>query len=552
MPGRPPIGEAFGQVLRRRTVPDPKDSLLLVCARPQMPEALIPEVTRRAALVTDWDFLLTLAEEHGVGPLVAAHLTKGRVDVPLQVTRTLRGLTARHRRCNEVMLGALGEILDVFSDARLESMVLKGPAIAASVYGDIGLRPISDLDLLVTERDAVPALRVLGKIGYDVDLPASECRIGRHHHLHAATRTIDGVPIIIEIHRDALSADRGEAMTFDDQRGQATTFDVDGRKALTLEPHEMLWHLCRHMVGLWHPYRLMWVADIIGYAERFVDELDWPYMRKMHPFVLSTLSLMHDVTPLPESLLRQTGVSVGGLRRHVCEDYRGWPRATVLVCDGWARRLEFLSRTIRPPDWWLRLNYGLGTTPMRAWVGSCPVDKTKPSRMVQSHFGEGVITWNIPFLFRTSPGYNLLVRGPSNWIKDGVQALEGIVETDWAVQTFTMNWKFTRPRRWVRFEADEPICMVVPQRRGELESFLTRLTPLDRSPELNEAFTEWSRSRDRFQVISKLKGSQANEQQWEKHYFRGQAPGLEQTSEDHQVGLSLRPFLQDDERRDES
>ena len=77
--------------------------------------------------------------------------------------------------------------------------------------------------------------------------------------------------------------------------------------------------------------------------------------------------------------------------------------------------------------------------------------------MVQSHFGEGVITWNIPFLFRTSPGYNLLVRGPSNWIKDGVQALEGIVETDWAVQTFTMDWKFTRPRRWVRFEADEPI-----------------------------------------------------------------------------------------------
>ena len=100
-------------------------------------------------------------------------------------------------------------------------------------------------------------------------------------------------------------------------------------------------------------------------------DADWPYMRKMHPFVLSTLSLMHDVTPLPESLLRQTGVSVGGLRRHVCEDYRGWPRATALVCDGWARRLEFLSRTIRPPDWWLRLNYGLGTTPMRAWVGSC-------------------------------------------------------------------------------------------------------------------------------------------------------------------------------------
>ena len=50
-------------------------------------------------------------------------------------------------------------------------------------------------------------------------------------------------------------------------------------------------------------------------------------------------------------------------------------------------------------------------------------------------------------------------------------ALEGLVETDWAVATFTMNWKLTVPRRLIRFEPDDPICMLVPQRRGELESF---------------------------------------------------------------------------------
>ena len=75
MPGLPPIGDVLGQVLRRRAVSTPDDSLLLICARPRMPDALLPEVTRRAALVTDWDSLLTLAEEHGVGPLLAAHLS---------------------------------------------------------------------------------------------------------------------------------------------------------------------------------------------------------------------------------------------------------------------------------------------------------------------------------------------------------------------------------------------------------------------------------------------------------------------------------------------
>ena len=345
-----PAGEKFSGVLRRRTITAPEDSLLTICARPRLPERLLPEVQRRIALVKDWNALLVLAEEHGVGPLLCAHLTRTGVDVPFPVARQLRALYARHHRCNEVILSALAEILDVLGPARIESIVLKGPAIVTPVYGDIGLRPMSDLDLLVAERDAVPVLHLLAKLGYDINLPTSG-RPGRHHHLSAATRSTAGVPTIVEIHRDALSADRGRSMTFDDVRTLAARFDVDGRNALTLEPHEMLWHLCRHLSGLWHPYRLIWVADIIGYAETFAEDLDWSYMRRVHPFVLRTLSLLHDVTPLPEPVLHRSGVSVAGIRHDVCSEYAGWPRSTALTWDGWSARLDFVRHTIRPPDW---------------------------------------------------------------------------------------------------------------------------------------------------------------------------------------------------------
>src|SRR5437762_4883338 len=39
-------------------------------------------------------------------------------------------------------------------------------------------------------------------------------------------------------------------------------------------------------------------------------------------------------------------------------------------------------------------------------------DLPKP-HPVQSHFGYGIITWAVPYLFRTPPGYNLLARGPA-------------------------------------------------------------------------------------------------------------------------------------------
>ena len=69
-----------------------------------------------------------------------------------------------------------------------------------------------------------------------------------------------------------------------------------------------------------------------------------------------------------------------------------------------------------------------------------------------SHFGEGVVTFNLGALFTTNPGWQLQIRGPVNRPKRGVTALEGVVETEWLPFTSTMNWQVTEPGRWIPFE----------------------------------------------------------------------------------------------------
>ena len=160
---------------------------------------------------------------------------------------------------------------------------------------------------------------------------------------------------------------------------------------------------------------------------------------------------------------------------------------------------------------------------------------------VTSHFGSGIITWHIPYLFRTSSGYNLLVRGPSNWPKDGVQALEGLVESDWSHATFTMNWKLTRTDHAVRFDKGEPICMLVPQLRGELETFQPELRALASDPELDAGYRTWSESRSTFLGALKRRDPEASYQKWQKDYFQGHMP-QGASIETHQTVLSLRPF----------
>jgi hypothetical protein len=158
-----------------------------------------------------------------------------------------------------------------------------------------------------------------------------------------------------------------------------------------------------------------------------------------------------------------------------------------------------------------------------------------------SHFGSGILTWHLPFLFKTSPGFNLHARGPTNWPKDGAYPLDGVVETDWAASTFTMNWKLTRADLPVIFEAGEPICMIVPQRRGELEAFEPEIREIEEAPEIASAYRQWAESRGKFNQELKVPGSKAVRDGWQKDYVRGMTPeGLR--AKEHQTKVRLRSF----------
>lgn len=172
------------------------------------------------------------------------------------------------------------------------------------------------------------------------------------------------------------------------------------------------------------------------------------------------------------------------------------------------------------------------------------LDAALPSPAI-SHFGSGILTWTIPYLFRTPPGYNLLVRGPANWPKDGAVALEGLVETDWSVASFTMNWQVTSVRKPVTFAVDEPICMLVPQKRGDLETFFPEIRGLHTDPALERAHEHWSRERAHFLTELRVPASEAAQRGWQKHYFQGYTTDGAAATE-HQRKLHLRPFVNAD------
>jgi hypothetical protein len=342
--------------------------LLPHCARLESGPSQRAEISRAAATVTDWPVLITQAEQHNLGPLVYSQLRAAAAPMPTAAGHKLRGLVLRHRHANRVRAQILAEVLAAYRAEDIEVLLLKGAALAHMVYPQPGLRPMRDIDLLVKPADLWRAQTVLANLNFIAPqtYPASK-KI--HHHLSNATKTVEGLAVNIEVHHNVFMEEADLSLDM----GQLTSPPLvlklpNGTAAQTLGGEDMLWHLCHHVANISQPFRFIWVVDVVAFAEMFCGEIDWPRIRQQYPRVLQILSLFHAVTPLSERLRNIAGIAVGHPPPDIGHEFDGWPRHSV----GWMRRHrsigQILYDTLLPPEWWLRLYYGVGTGRSLAWT----------------------------------------------------------------------------------------------------------------------------------------------------------------------------------------
>ncbi|MDM8518441.1 nucleotidyltransferase family protein [Anaerolineales bacterium HSG6] len=327
------------------------------------------------ARITDWGELSKQAEAQSLAPLLYHHLQRQQselknqqIEIPRSVKRELSALYLRHKHAHQVHTETLSEILAAYRTVNIETIVLKGAALAFLVYPTPNLRPKRDIDLLVKPEDAIPAQKILRELGFKAPLPRGADLPDKH--LDAATRKQKGMVSSIEIHHNLFNVYHPVSMTFADFTSAPLPFAVDEQTtAYSLGYEDMLWHLCQHVAyhaNVWEPIRLIWVADIIGFAERFSAQIDWGKMANQYPLVLNMLSLFHFITPLSDNLRRLAPVKIGQCPAGIGEEFRGWPRSSLdhQQTKGYQ---QILIDTFFPSEWWLRLHYGLNSAESLIW-----------------------------------------------------------------------------------------------------------------------------------------------------------------------------------------
>ncbi len=203
----------------------------------------------------DVDHLINLAYREGMAGLLYKNLMKSGVleNLGHEQRERLQTLYYQTVLSNQKLIQDLKEILHLLDKKKIRIVLLQGIALLQPIYDDIGLRPLTDIDLWVLQKDYASLISILGSQGYERN--------------HIYPNTFRKGSTIFDLHTQILWADRIKASKMLLAKSQENIYsetqvaDFEGQEVLCLSQYDQVLflglHALKHNVS-----RLIWIADI--------------------------------------------------------------------------------------------------------------------------------------------------------------------------------------------------------------------------------------------------------------------------------------------------
>lgn len=304
--------------------------MLIACARRAMDAAQRSRLAEFVAQPLDWTFLLRLADENGLLPLLHKHLTEAAADSirPHVLTNALKQISQANRESalrGLLLTSELLRILDAFRQQGIPAIPYKGPVLAARAYGSPSLRQFEDLDI-VTPQGFMPAIYdAMQSLDYQPRLPrerfvaeSSEAIPGEYVFVHRENKAM------VELHTERTLRHFPVPPDIEAMTRRAIRLQINNKEVSAFATEDALLMLAVHGAkDFWA--RLVWVADVAEIVKQSPD-IDWEKLfaeaRKLQVtrMLNFSLSLAHEILDctLPPEIVSQieADTTVKRLTRH--------------------------------------------------------------------------------------------------------------------------------------------------------------------------------------------------------------------------------------------
>ncbi len=352
--------------------PTPEVRILLLTAKWSVQSEDRDRLAELVRGAPDWDKVIALAHEHGVEGLLYKRLEG--LEVPDEILRRLRAGYAETWARTLAAKTSLPEVFDAFERAEIPLVLLKGIALIDTIYEDPGLRPLTDVDVLIHPEKFDKARAVLSAVGFES---------WEDHEDH-----MERGPLVLELHTSASGSDRIGGRRFAAHLSTESIWERalprrgDPPQVLYPSPEDHFLYLCRHLLK--HSYEgLIWFTDLAGFIHKHQEDLDWKILfhrareASLESTLIFVLRFLDQVLgePLPPPVVAEiTKTPSGRMERSMLERLghrlEVGPVANFILLGtirGYSDRLSFFWESCFPQHDIMRQIYPSYRPNLRAW-----------------------------------------------------------------------------------------------------------------------------------------------------------------------------------------
>lgn len=215
---------------------------------------------------SDWPGIIETASDAGLGGLILEALRSKNLNAPDFARRSLKRAAQSVTQRNQRMMTRLEPLIAALNADDIPVMLLKGAALNSTAYPSPELRPMSDVDLLIRQRDALRAIEALKKAGCRSGLRLMRRDFFPRFYYETELITDEPDPLRIDLHARPLRPMRYARLIDEDafwHNAQSIRgFPPHARTRCDTAPHEREWHDLGPREPGWHGSLTLCVKDL--------------------------------------------------------------------------------------------------------------------------------------------------------------------------------------------------------------------------------------------------------------------------------------------------
>ncbi len=197
----------------------------------------------------DWEKFSSYSVKHGVAALIYKKVNTYELFYlfPDLVLAKFKEQYYKTFARNTIISENFKKIAIKASENNIDLILLKGICLINSIYEDIGVRPMSDIDILVKENDIQQITNILESLNYanNPEVKSKLISVIKHFHLPPYINKVNH--IMIELHHHVHHADSLLNIDISDFWKNKVSVKTYNSNVGMLSPENLLHHLCIHI-----------------------------------------------------------------------------------------------------------------------------------------------------------------------------------------------------------------------------------------------------------------------------------------------------------------